>query len=87
MISYKDLQFSLENEVIKLQSIPGFSDLNTGIVQVQISGEHQWTHMGGCETVFETYDDTNAIRVFTKVTNLTQAPLVLEEAADAGCGV
>lgn len=32
-----------------------------------------------CETVFETYSDTNAIRVHTKVTNLTETPIVLEE--------
>ena len=32
-----------------------------------------------CETVFETYDDTNAIRVHTVVTNITDAPIVLEE--------
>ena len=32
-----------------------------------------------CKTVFETYDDTNAIRVHTVVTNITNAPIVLEE--------
>lgn len=32
-----------------------------------------------CETVFEGYDDTNAIRVHTVVTNITDAPIVLEE--------
>lgn len=32
-----------------------------------------------CETVFETYDDTNAIRVHTAVTNITDSPIVLEE--------
>ena len=32
-----------------------------------------------CKTVFEGYDDTNAIRVHTVVTNITDAPIVLEE--------
>ena len=32
-----------------------------------------------CKIVFETYDDTNAIRVHTVVTNMTNAPIVLEE--------
>ena len=32
-----------------------------------------------CETVLEGYDDTNAIRVHTVVTNITDAPIVLEE--------
>ena len=32
-----------------------------------------------CETVFEGYDDTNAIRVHTVVTNIADAPIVLEE--------
>lgn len=32
-----------------------------------------------CETVFDTYDDTNAIRVHTEVTNITDTSLVLEE--------
>ena len=32
-----------------------------------------------CETIFQTYDDTNAVRVCTKLTNITEAPLVLEE--------
>lgn len=32
-----------------------------------------------CDTVFEGYDDTNAIRVHTIVTNITNAPIVLEE--------
>ncbi len=31
------------------------------------------------ETVFECYDDTNALRVHTKVTNITSQPIVLEE--------
>lgn len=42
-----------------------------------------------CETVFETYDDTNAIRVHTVVTNITDAPIVLEEVSSfciAGIG-
>lgn len=34
-----------------------------------------------CETVFEGYDDTNAVRVRTVVTNITDIPMVLEEAA------
>lgn len=32
-----------------------------------------------CETVFETYDDTNALRIKTVVTNITAKPIVLEE--------
>ena len=32
-----------------------------------------------CKTVFEGYDDTNAIRVHTVVTNITDSPMVLEE--------
>ena len=32
-----------------------------------------------CKTVFETYDDTDAIRVHSVVTNITNAPIVLEE--------
>lgn len=32
-----------------------------------------------CKTIFECYDDTNAIRVHTVVTNITDAPIVLEE--------
>ena len=32
-----------------------------------------------CETVFEGYEDTNAIRVHTVVTNITDRPIVLEE--------
>ncbi len=32
-----------------------------------------------CETVFEAYDDTNALRVHTVVTNITDFPIVLEE--------
>ena len=31
------------------------------------------------QTVIEGYDDTNAVRVYTVVTNITDAPLVLEE--------
>lgn len=112
MIQYKNLQFSLENEKITLQSIPGFSGLNTGIAQVQVAGENKDTHMGAkmmrsseggrltykthtiagntltvvqespnvrCETVFEGYEDTNALRVHTVVTNITNAPVILEE--------
>ena len=32
-----------------------------------------------CETVLEGYDDTNAIRIHTVVTNITDEPIVLEE--------
>ena len=32
-----------------------------------------------CQTVFRCYDDTNAIRVHTVVTNITDQPIVLEE--------
>ena len=32
-----------------------------------------------CDTVFEGYDDTNALRVHTVVTNITEAPIILEE--------
>ncbi len=32
-----------------------------------------------CETVFESYDDTNAIRIHMVVTNITDAPIILEE--------
>ncbi len=32
-----------------------------------------------CKIVFETFDDTNAIRVHTVVTNMTNAPIILEE--------
>ena len=32
-----------------------------------------------CKTIFEGYDDTNAIRVHTVVTNITDSPIVLEE--------
>ena len=31
------------------------------------------------ETVFETYDDCSAVRAVTKVTNITDAPIILEE--------
>ena len=32
-----------------------------------------------CKTVFESYDDTNALRIHTFVTNITNEPIVLEE--------
>ena len=31
------------------------------------------------ETIFETYDDCSAVRAVTKVTNITDAPIILEE--------
>lgn len=112
MLQFKNLSFSLEENIIKLQKAECFSALDSGIVQVQIAGENKDTHMGAkmvnsseayrltyrshiasgntltvvqespnvrCETVFEGYDDTNAIRVHTVVTNITDAPIVLEE--------
>ena len=112
MLQFKNLSFSITDNVLKLQKADYFSALDSGIVQVQIAGENKDTHMGAklvnsseagrftyktniasdnsltvvqespnvrCETVFEGYEDTNAIRVHTVVTNITDAPIVLEE--------
>ncbi len=112
MIRFQNLEFSTEQNVVKLQRAGGLAKMNSGIVQVQIAGENKDTHMGAklintseagrlryvshnisgnvltlvqesanvrCETVFEGYRDTNALRVHTVVTNRTEAPVVLEE--------
>ena len=112
MLQFKNLSFSMEDRVLKLQKAECFSALDSGFVQIQIAGENKDTHMGAkmvnsseanrftykshtisdntltvvqespnvrCETVYEGYDDTNAIRVHTVVTNITDAPIVLEE--------
>ena len=112
MLQFQNLTFSTRENVIKLQKVDRFSDIDSGFVEIQVAGENKDTHMGAkmvrsseanrltykthtisgkiltvaqetpkvrCETVFEGYDDTNAIRVHTVVTNITDAPIVLEE--------
>ena len=112
MLQFKNLSFSVDENIVKLQKAECFSELDSGFAQIQIAGENKDTHMGAkmvnsseanrliykthtisdntltvvqespnvlCETVFEGYDDTNAIRVHTVVTNITDAPIVLEE--------
>ena len=114
MLKFKNLSFAVDNQIIKLSGVGGFSALDTGFAQVQVAGENKDTHMGAkmvrasesdrlhyvshnvsgniltivqespnvrCETVFEGYDDTNALRVHTIVSNITDAPVVLEEVA------
>ena len=114
MLKFKNLSFTIDNQIIKLSGADVFFALDTGFAQIQIAGENKDTHMGAkmvrsseaksmryvshnvsgniltivqespnvrCETVFEGYNDTNALRVHTIVSNITDAPIVLEEVA------
>ena len=112
MLQFRNLHYTLIDNKIKLNQLDGFTDLDSGFVQVQVAGENKDSHLGAkmyrsseagrltykshelsgntltvvqessnvrAETTFETYDDTNAIRIQTKVTNITQEAIVLEE--------
>lgn len=112
MITFKNLEFQTENDVIKLTKCGNMENLQSRFAEVQISGGHKDSHMGikminsseglqfkfvSCKedgntleivqkssqtevkTVFIGYDDCEAIRVATTVTNISGEPIVLEE--------
>lgn len=112
MISFKNLAFETENDVIKLVKCGNMENLQSRFAEVQLSGGHKDSHMGikmvnssegmqlklvgvkeegntlqilqkspltQVKTVFTCYDDCDAFRVATTVTNISQEPIVLEE--------
>ena len=46
MILFKNLEFQIENDVIKLTKCGNMEDLQSRIAEVQISGGHKDSHMG-----------------------------------------
>ena len=112
MMTWKNLTFQVENDVIKLVKCGNLEDLQSRFAEVQLSGGHKDSHMGTkmvnsseglqlrfvsaketdhtleilqrsaeteVKTLFTVYDDCDAFRAQTCVTNISDESIVLEE--------
>ena len=112
MISFKNLNFQIENNKVFLCDFGLLHGLKSRIAEVQLAGGNKITDMGTkmvnsseglllqyhshnqdeaklqivqrserteVTTTFESYEDTNALRIHTAVKNISAEPVVLEE--------
>ena len=46
MLQFKNLQFNISDNQIKLDEMNGIAGLDSGFVQVQVAGENKDSHLG-----------------------------------------